>query len=129
MTAQETIDKLNDALSKLVQAYKQLQNENDTLKKEIETLNSIKSDLEYKLSEYENVSEVQSNKISSMLNFVQSVISGSKEDTVPNSQQELKEEFSFDIKIDENKEEKKEDDLFNAQGNIDLNRIENLINN
>jgi len=138
MTAQETIDKLNDALSQLVNAYKELQAENENLKNEIDALNKIKADLEYRLSEYEDVSEIQSNKINSMLDLVQSVIDNKEEiiisSNTTNSTEDSKEEFAFDIKIDEEiKEtdekinEQKEDDLFNKDEKFDIGRMESLI--
>jgi len=136
MTAQETIDKLNDALSQLVKAYRQLQSENENLKKEIDTLNKIKADLEYKLSEYEDVSEIQSNKINSMLDLVQSVIN-TKEQSISITSQETnnnKGEFSFDLKIDEEIKQEtpetsvQEDDSFlDKDEKFDIDRMESLI--
>ena len=138
MTAQETIDKLNDALSQLVKAYKQLQAENENLKKEVDTLNKIKADLEYRLSEYEDVSEIQSNKINSMLDLVQSVINNNQEkvnivNNTTETTEASKEEFALDIKIDEeikqinNEEVQNEEDIFNKDEKFDLGRMESLI--
>jgi len=136
MTAQETIDKLNEALSRLVEEYKKLKADNENLKNEVDTLNKIKADLEYRLSEYEDVSEVQSNKINSMLDLVQSVINNKEEVIISSNTTKTaeasKEEFAFDIKIDEeikesNKESSKEDDIFNKDEKFDISRMESLI--
>jgi len=136
MTAQETIDKLNDALSKLVKAYKELQAENENLKKEVDTLNKIKADLEYRLSEYEDISEVQSSKINSMLDLVQSVINNKEDEkiissTTSENTEASKEEFAFDIKIDQDLKEEKnisnEEDIFDKDEKFDIDRMESLI--
>ena len=136
MTAQETIDRLNDALSKLVKAYKELQAENENLKKEIDTLSKIKADLEYRLSEYEDISEVQSSKINSMLDLVQSVINNKEDEkiissTTSENTEASKEEFAFDIKIDQDLKEEKnisnEEDIFDKDEKFDIDRMESLI--
>jgi uncharacterized coiled-coil protein SlyX len=124
MTNEQTIEKLNDALTQLIEAYEVLLEKNDNLKKEIEVKNDNINDLENKLNELNGTTEVQSSKMDGMLNRIQSLL-GSSDNTTSTSKEEeidLRIEPELDF-LDEDKNEDKSN-----ENKIDLGRMESLLN-
>ena len=89
------IEKLNSALTQLIEAYEKLQRKNENLENTIEELNETvealdkdkdtltfqrddleakNKDLEFKLSDYNSSSEQQENKMDGMLSKIQSLL-------------------------------------------------------
>ena len=127
MTNEQTIEKLNDALTRLIDAYEVLLEKNDNLKKDIESKNDNINDLENKLNDLNGTTEVQSNKMDGMLNRIQSLLGSSDDDfkdTVTQKEDEidLRIEPELDFLDDD-----KNDDKSN-ENKIDLGRMESLLN-
>ncbi len=127
MTNEQTIEKLNDALTQLIEAYEILVDKNDKLKKDIEVKNEIISDLENKLDEINGTTEVQSTKMDGMLSRIQSLLSTS--DTEVSKKEDEEDEIDLRIEpgLDFNNESKNEDVKSN-ENKIDLGRMESLLN-
>jgi len=128
MTNEQTIEKLNDALTQLIEAYEILLGKNDNLKKDIENKNEIISDLESKLEEINGSSEVQSTKMDGMLSRIQSLLSTSDKDI---SKEEVKivEEDEIDLRIEPGLDFNTDDNAGQSNENkIDLGRMESLLN-
>jgi uncharacterized coiled-coil protein SlyX len=128
MTNEQTIEKLNDALTQLIEAYEILVDKNDKLKKDIEVKNEIISDLENKLDEINGTTEVQSTKMDGMLSRIQSLLSTS--DTEVSSKKD-DEEDEIDLRIEPGLDfnnESKNDDGKSNENKIDLGRMESLLN-
>jgi chromosome segregation ATPase len=145
MTNAETITKLNGALSTLIKAYEELQEDNSSLKNRIDELENevleleqIKEDLEKNVNEIEtNVQEDNSN-ISSMLGKIESLLNkkvSSASSSTVKEEINIEEKPSSETKSlydDVNKEESKKDndrEEDNGSSNkIDLNRMASLLN-
>jgi SMC interacting uncharacterized protein involved in chromosome segregation len=157
MTNQETIEKLNDALTQLIDAYEILQKEKEELEKdkvklkeELSAEQAKNKDLEYKLSDFNSNSETQETKMDGMLNKIQNLLNTSKTEKIDTSvfdkQDEEKEDTEvtvqpdsiLDIRLDtdpikteEPVEEEKKEEEPSSSGNsnkIDLGRMESLLN-
>jgi len=132
MTNEQTIEKLNDALTQLIEAYEILLEKNDNLKNEIEVKSDNINDLENKLSDLNGTTEVQSNKMDGMLNRIQSLL-GSPSDTTKEISDEKEEEIDLRIQSESDLEpeldflDEKEEDNSN-ESKIDLGRMESLLN-
>jgi len=128
MTNEQTIEKLNDALTQLIEAYEILLGKNDNLKKDIDNKNEIIIDLENRLDEINGSTEVQSTKMDGMLSRIQSLLSTSDKDEIK-EEPKLIEEDEIDLRIepglDFNTEEK---DGQSNENKIDLGRMESLLN-
>lgn len=131
MTNAQTTEKLNEALNQLIDAYEVLQSKSDKLQDEIDDLKAINQDLEYKVSNFSSNNEVQETKIDGMLNKIQGLL---KPTDIKTSEDETSKEVQadedsiFDIKLDEEKEETKNDDDKESTTKIDLGRMESLLN-
>jgi len=68
------IEKLNEGLIQLIEAYEILQGKNEILEDEIKDLNAKNTDLEYKLSDFNNNNEEQDTKMDGMLNKIQNLL-------------------------------------------------------
>jgi chromosome segregation ATPase len=144
MTNTDPFEKLNDALTQLIEAYELLQNEkqaieidlknvnemNDSLEKDIDVLNNQKADLEYKVSDYTSSSDDQTNKMDGMLSKIQSLLNANeKEDTkeslVMSSEDSDSENeiLDIDLRVEEHNDHNKE-----SSSKIDLGRMESLLN-
>ena len=149
MTNAETISKLNNALSTLIKAYEELQDENNNLKNriteledEVLDLEAAKEDLEKNVDEFKNNTQEDRSNISTMLGKIESILNKkSPLDTTSNSSS---------IKVEEKKEvetNKEEPNILNTNPNsfenvlqkeevkeesnsnkIDLNRMASLLN-
>ena len=157
MTNAETILKLNNALSTLIKAYEELQEDNNNLKirineleDEVLDLESAKEDLEKNVDEFKNHTQEDKSNISTMLGKIESILNRKVADTntspynpynkVEEKIEDKKEEI---VKVhnsintsSENQplnvlktEEKKEEESDNGSSNkIDLNRMASLLN-
>ncbi len=93
MTNEETIEKLNDGLIQLIDAYEILQLQNQELEEELEQEKAKNADLEYKLSDFNNNSEVQATKMDGMLSKIKRLLdTSSSVPSEPEPQVEIKEE-------------------------------------
>jgi len=128
MTNEQTIEKLNDALTQLIEAYEVLLEKNDNLKKEIEVKSENINDLENKLNDLNGTTEVQSTKMDGMLSRIQVLLGASTDSSASNIIEEEKEE-EIDLRIDSQLDflDEKEDDKSN-ENKIDLGRMESLLN-
>jgi len=149
MTNNETIEKLNSALTQLIDAYEILQDKNKDLENEIKQKNENIYNLENKLSDANGHTEVQSNKMDSMLSRIQNLLkSDSKiedeKEVIQNSifNQNNDDDEEIDLKIETEtktetksetlKEEKsileKDNKSYSNNNKIDLGRMESLLN-
>jgi chromosome segregation ATPase len=134
MTNTQTIEKLNEGLVQLIEAYKQLQSKNDDLENEISQLKAQKSDLEYKLSDFNSSSDEQQTKMDGMLNTIQTLLKPSSKDTTVEI--EIKQEdiqvqddnsSLLDIKLDIKQDEQEEEVIPTTSNKVDLGRMESLL--
>ncbi len=134
MNNNETIAKLNEALSKLITAYEKLQEENNVLNNQIEKLTLEKSSLikekeslEEDLSKYEDVNVQQNNNINSMLGKIESLLGHDKKsDAKPTSREHNEEKYhNFANELPKEEPENKAE---NSSGKLDLNRMASLLN-
>jgi len=135
MTNEQTIEKLNDALTQLIEAYEILLGKNDDLKNDINDKNEIISDLEGRLDEINGSTEVQSTKMDGMLSRIQSLLSTSDKEDVSKEKEESVQEDDIDLRIepglDFNTDVNSDSDEKDGQSNenkIDLGRMESLLN-
>jgi len=126
MTNEQTIEKLNDALTQLIEAYEILLEKNDNLKNEIEVKNDNINDLENRLNELNGSTEVQSSKMDGMLNRIQSLL-GSSDNNTENTAKEEEIDLRIEPGLDFLDDEEKEDSKSN-ENKIDLGRMESLLN-
>jgi FtsZ-binding cell division protein ZapB len=152
MTNAETILKLNEALSTLIKAYEELQEENTGLKArineledEVLDLESAKEDLEKNVDEFKNHTEKDKSNISSMLGKIESILNKKSSNTSTTSSNHTS---STPVETPKEKVEEKKDDIFSNPSNpasntlldnvkkeeesnsnkIDLNRMASLLN-
>lgn len=129
MTNQETIEKLNDALNQLIDAYEALQLKNNETNEKLEAQIAKNKELEFQLSDLNTVTDKQENKMDGMLSKIQKLLSSPKADVLESSK-----DFSngfdtnltdniLDIKLD-SKDEKGEE----KATKIDFGRMESLLN-
>ncbi len=130
MTNAETISKLNNALSTLIKAYEELQDENNGLKNriteledEVLDLEAAKEDLEKNVDEFKNNTQADNSNITTMLGKIESILNKQAGEvtktTVLNS-----------VKEEEKKiEEKKEEEVKEEEANVlnTLNSFENVL--
>jgi len=134
MTNSETIEKLNEALNQLIDAYEILQDKNTSLENEIKQKNDNINDLESKLNDANGHTEVQSNKMDGMLNRIQSLLTVSNSNYKNESLNENLNENDSDDEIDltineeDTKENNNNNDLLKNNNKIDLGRMESLLN-
>lgn len=156
MTNQETIEKLNDALTQLIDAYEILQREKEELeldKKNLqEELNmqiTKNKDLEFKLSDFSSNNETQETKMDGMLNKIQRLLHTSKtekidasvfdrqDEEIEDKEVTVQPDSILDIKLDtdpiktkEELEEQKDEEISTSNNStkIDLGRMESLLN-
>ncbi|MBI3873589.1 MAG: hypothetical protein HY307_00980 [Arcobacter sp.] len=128
MTNQETIEKLNDALNHLIDAYEALQLKNDETNEKLTEQIAKNRELEFQLSDVNTTIDKRENKMDGMLNKIHKLLSSPKTD-MADSSSEYKEEFNdsiyssgsiLDIKLDNKVEDK--------ANKIDLGRMESLLN-
>lgn len=150
MTNAETILKLNEALSTLIKAYEELQDENTGLKArineledEVLELESTKEDLEKNVDELKEHTQKDKSNISTMLGKIESILN-KKSTSTPNVTSS-----STTVTPEASKVEEKKNDIFNNTTNpnslldnlkkdepkeesnsnkIDLNRMASLLN-
>jgi chromosome segregation ATPase len=134
MTNQETIEKLNDALNRLIDAYEVLQKKHDEANETINDLIAKNRDLEFQLSDVNTTIDKRENKMDGMLNKIHKLLSSPKDDS-NTKPADFKVEFNdsintngsiLDIKLDDNKTETKQSD--DKSNKIDLGRMESLLN-
>ena len=145
MTNTQTIEKLNDGLVQLIDAYEILQEKNNKLEDEISELKAQNADLEYKLSDFSTNNEVQTSKMDGMLNKIQTLLKPSSTIAeTPIVKEEIVEEIIedkldldisveesesiLDIKLDDNSNDIKDDFKQESTNKIDLGRMESLLN-
>ncbi len=129
MTNQETIEKLNDALNQLIDAYEILQLKNNETNKKLEEQIAKNKDLEFQLSDLNTVTDKQENKMDGMLSKIQKLLSSPKTDVLSGSK-EYTDGFNngipdsiLDIKLD-----RKDDKVEEKATKIDFGRMESLLN-
>jgi NACalpha-BTF3-like transcription factor len=130
MTNSETIEKLNEALGQLIEAYENIKIQNEILENNIKSKDIMIYDLENKLDGISGTTKVQSTKMDTMLNKIQMLLATPKDKVVPDIIRER----------DTNNEKANQEDLFdedidltinntNSPSNkIDLGRMESLLN-
>jgi hypothetical protein len=146
MTNTQTIEKLNDGLVQLIDAYEILQATNEDLEENIKDLTAKNADLEYKLSDFNSSNEVQTTKMDGMLNKIQTLLKPSSTETNANITVEDKNEEDeeinndtnivpqkdtasiLDIKLDNPTDDIKDEFKQEATSKIDLGRMESLLN-
>ncbi len=123
MTNAETILKLNEALSTLIKAYEELQEENTGLKArineledEVLDLESAKEDLEKNVDEFKNHTEKDKSNISTMLGKIESILTKKSPSNTPSA-------TSSTPEISKEKIEEKKDDIFSAPVNPTANSL------
>jgi chromosome segregation ATPase len=136
MTNSQTIEKLNEGLIQLIDAYEILQGKNEKLEDEIKDLNAKNTDLEYKLSDFNNNNEEQDTKMDGMLNKIQNLLQVNTSE-LTNSNDKVAE--SENPKESEDHDESSEESILNVNNDseaddaestskIDLGRMESLLN-
>jgi chromosome segregation ATPase len=134
MTNSETIEKLNDALNKLIDAYKVLLEKNNSLENDIKQKNESIHNLEERLNELNGNTEVQSTKMDGMLNKIQSLlttntISTDEKEVLANNDKLFDVDIDLKISDDSNEiEETTNNTSDNNENKIDLGRMESLLN-
>ena len=144
MTNTQTIEKLNDGLIQLIDAYEILQEKNNKLEEEVSNLKAQKLDLEYKLSDFSNNNDAQASKMDGMLNKIQTLLKpSSRVEELNDSKEEIEEmmeetldlditveqnESILDIKLDNDIDSIKDDFNNESTNKIDLGRMESLLN-
>ncbi len=131
MTNQETIEKLNDALNQLIDAYEVLQLKHQETVEKLETQIAKNKDLEFQLSDLNTVTDKQENKMDGMLSKIQKLLSSPKSGDVLDSSKEYTDGFNnsipdsiLDIKLDGKESDKVEE----KATKIDFGRMESLLN-
>jgi len=131
MTNAETISKLNNALSTLIKAYEELQEDNNKLKDrineledEVLELEGAKEDLEKNVDEFKNHTQEDKSNISSMLGKIESILNRKFNDvSTPSSASTVVE------KIEEKKDEAPASILETAPASTTNTSIGNLYDN
>lgn len=134
MTDKQTIEKLNDGLMQLIDAYEKLQEKNEVLEEELAQEKAKNADLEYKLSDFNTTTEAQTTKMDGMLSKIQKLLKPNEKIEVEEKSVDTNNSFDvqdndsiLDIKLDTNEpeiEQKKEE----TKTKIDLGRMETLLN-
>lgn len=145
MTNAETITKLNEALSTLIKAYEELQDDNTNLKArineledEVLELESVKEDLEKNVDDFKDNTEKDKSNISTMLGKIEDILN-KKVPSVATTQSTLNVVSEAPKEIED-----KNTDIFSAStsnyplkeevkdesnnNKIDLNRMASLLN-
>ncbi|MCG3711470.1 hypothetical protein ACN2CX_05595 [Aliarcobacter butzleri] len=155
MTNAETISKLNNALTTLIKAYEELQEENSGLKGKVSELEEkvlelelSNEDLEKDINQLKGHTEEDKSNLSSILGKIENILNRKVETTSTNVSINS---FDFDSKEDEIKEEvveekKEEENILNLDSNsfanvlqqkdekkeesnkLDLSRMSSLLN-
>ena len=158
MTNEETIEKLNDGLIQLIDAYETLQLQKQELEEELAKEKEKNKELEFKLSDFNSTSEVQASKMDSMLGKIKRLLdspistsNNDKEETSVEEEQTSFNDNSFENSIDSSElkldfdssdeDDKKESSLldikiddedeekpFESHKKVDLGRMEKLLN-
>jgi acetolactate synthase small subunit len=130
MTNQETIEKLNDALNQLIDAYEVLQLKHQETIEKLEVQTTKNKDLEFKLSDLTNVTDKREDKMDGMLSKIQKLLSSPKTANVLDNSNNYDDNFEdtlsdniLDIKLS-GKDHKIEDNT----AKIDFGRMESLLN-
>ena len=132
MTNAETILKLNEALSTLIKAYEELQEENTGLKArineledEVLDLESAKEDLEKNVDEFKNHTEKDKSNISTMLGKIESILTKKSSNTTPSSVTSSTSTANTIVSPETEKEkiEEKKDDIFSTPVNSNVNSL------
>lgn len=134
MNNNETIAKLNEALSKLITAYEKLQEENNVLNNQVEKLTLDKSSLqkekeslEADLSKYDDVNQQQNNNINSMLGKIESLLGHDKKSETP-SNTPLEPSFPSSVSTNSTSSDNDAKNNDSNSGKLDLNRMASLLN-
>ena len=137
MTNAETILKLNEALSTLIKAYEELQDENTGLKArineledEVLELESAKEDLEKNVDEFKDHTQKDKSNISTMLGKIESILNKKSSNTTSSSVTSSTPAINSTttttpVTADASKEkvEEKKDDIFSASVNPTANSL------
>ncbi|MCR1815057.1 hypothetical protein [Aliarcobacter butzleri] len=131
MTNAETISKLNNALTTLIKAYEELQEENSGLKGKVSELEEkvlelelSNEDLEKDINQLKGHTEEDKSNLSSILGKIENILNRKVETTSPNTTNS----FDFDAKDEEKKEEidEKKEEEQNIL-NLDTNSFANVL--
>lgn len=137
MTNQETIEKLNDALNTLIDAYEALQGKYNETNEKLNELIAKNRELEFQLSDVNTTIDKRDNKMDGMLTKIHKLLSSPKNDVTTDTKVSLLDNdkdsdsqdedniFSngsiLDIKLDESKAN-------DNSTKLDLGRMESLLN-
>lgn len=138
---QQSTQVLSEALTRLINAYEQLQKENSKLNDKIQELENDKVAMQQTIDELSNTTTKQTEDITSMLGKIESLLSiedtfmSSSTSTVSTKESYsvkttyettslLQEEFDI-IEEDEEEKEQKEEEISTSK--IDLQRMEDLL--
>ncbi len=134
MTNQETIEKLNEALNQLIDAYEVLQLKHQETVEKLEVQITKNKELEFKLSDLSTETDQKENKMDGMLSKIQKLLSTSKSNDGIDASKEFSDGFDknipdsiLDIKLD-SKEDKVEEKTEEKATKIDFGRMESLLN-
>ncbi len=128
MKVSETIEKLNDALTQLIEAHGVLQERNEHLENKNQEKDKTISLLEDKLANLNGDTVLQTDKMDGMLNRIQTLLTPmSDENSVVQEKEKIETNIAsdniFDIKIPVKEIEDEKVDT-----KIDLGRMESLLN-
>ena len=106
MTNAETITKLNNALSTLIKAYEELQEDNSNLKlrineleDEVLELEGAKEDLEKNVDEFKNHTQEDRSNISTILGKIESILTRKGSDNNSSNSSQKEEEKKDDVLV------------------------------
>lgn len=124
MTNAETILKLNEALSTLIKAYEELQEDNTNLKSrineledEVLELESAKEDLEKNVDEFKDHTQKDRSNISTMLGKIESILNKKSSTPTPSTNSVSSSSTPATPEVPKEKIEDKKDDIFSASVN------------
>jgi hypothetical protein len=139
MTNSETIEKLNGALTQLIDAYEVLLQKNSSLADEIKQKNENINHLENRLNEANGDTKEQSTKMDLMLNKIQS-LNLTKDITTPTKDKLFEDEIDLKIgddisdDVEDNTQDDEESLIVESKeetsnnNTVDLGRMESLLN-
>ena len=125
-----TIEKLNSAVGQLMDAYEKLQNQYKNIEKENNTLKDTIRTLEDDKKNLSSNSTEQSTQMNSMVDKIESLLSPTTNTTtsVETLKPQVVQTESINFDDDSSQIEEKEDDSQASLNNIDLGRMEKMLN-
>lgn len=118
MTNQETIEKLNDALNSLIDAYEILKQKNDEMSEKLNDLISKNKELEFQLSDVNTTIDKRENKMDGMLNKIHKLLTPQKDDNSINKTSVIDEQNNTRLEDNKNDDNKQKDDKNNQDNDL-----------